>query len=118
MNETNYRNKLQVELSTAGLRAFRNNVGIFFTHDGTPTRCGLCTGSGDLIGLMPVTITPDMVGKKISIFISIETKSKKGIIRDAQQKWADMVKCLGGIAIFARPGDDVVGVLTERLKNI
>jgi len=105
MNETNYRNQLQVDLSAAGYRVFRNNVGLFFTHDGTPTRCGLCTGSGDLIGFAE--------GR----FLSVETKSRRGTIREAQQKWADMVNSLGGIAIFARPGDDVVGMIKERLTN-
>ena len=106
MNETAYRNQLQIDLSAAGFRLFRNNVGIFFTHDGTPTRCGLCKGSADLIGI---------AGGR---FISIETKSRTGTIRKEQQSWADMVNNMGGIAIFARPGDDVVGVLTERLKGV
>jgi hypothetical protein len=106
MNETNYRNQLQVDLSAAGFRMFRNNVGIFFTHNGTPTRCGLCKGSGDLIGI---------AGGR---FVSIETKSRTGVIRKEQQAWADMINKMGGIAIFARPGDDVIGMLTERLKGI
>jgi hypothetical protein len=106
MNETAYRNQLQIDLSAAGFRVFRNNVGIFFTHNGTPTRCGLCKGSADLIGIAP--------GGRL---LSIETKSKAGRTRPEQVAWAEMINKMGGIAIFARPGDDVVGTIKSRLTE-
>ena len=102
-NETDYRNWLQCELSKHGFRLFRNNTGVFFTAEGVPTRAGLCKGSGDLIGLSPS-------GR----FISIETKSLNGKIRPEQQSWYEMVNKFGGKAIFARPGDDVLSMLSEK----
>lgn len=100
MNETTYRNLLQLELSKHGIRVFRNNTGVFFTADGVPTRAGLCKGSGDLIGIMPD-------GR----FLSIETKSDKGTVRPEQKSWLEFVNKSGGIAIIASPGDDVVNIL-------
>lgn len=107
MNETTYRNLLQIELSKHGIRVFRNNTGLFFTSEGTPTRAGLCKGSGDLIGLMPVT------GR----FISIECKVGNGQVRPEQKAWLEFVNKMGGIAIIARPGDDVIGILKNWRHN-
>lgn len=101
MNETTYRNLLQIELSKAGIRVFRNNCGVFFTSEGIPTRAGLCKGSGDLIGLMPGT------GR----FVSIECKMPGGRVRPEQESWCQFVNKMGGIAIIARPGDDIVNIL-------
>jgi hypothetical protein len=105
MNETSYRNQLQIDLSSAGFRMFRNNTGVFYTAEGIPTRAGLCKGSGDLIGLSPC-------GR----FISIETKSLKGRKRPEQISWADMVNSMNGIAIFCKPGDDVINILKSKLN--
>lgn len=101
MNETTYRNLLQIELSKSGIRVFRNNTGVFFTSEGVPTRAGLCKGSGDLIGIMPDT------GR----FISIECKVGSGRVRPEQESWRKFINKMGGIAIIARPGDDVVNIL-------
>lgn len=105
MNETSYRNQLQIDLCKAGFRVWRNNTGLFFTHNGTPTRAGLCTGSADLIGI---------AGGR---FLSIETKSLTGKTRPEQKAWADMVNKFGGIAIICKPGDDVIAQINERLSN-
>ncbi len=107
MNETTFRNLLQISLSKAGLRLFRNNTGVFFTEQGIPTRSGLCKGSGDLIGWIPA----GWIGNDRSIFLSIETKTGTGRVRTEQESWLKAVNDSGGVAIIARPGDDV-------LKNI
>lgn len=107
MNETTFRNLLQISLSKAGLRVFRNNCGIFFTEQGTPTRSGLCKGSGDLIGWIPA----GWIGNDRSIFLSIETKTGTGRVRPEQESWLKAVNDSGGVAIICRPGDDVVGMI-------
>ena len=110
-NETDFRNWLQCELSKHGIRAWRNNTGVFFTANGTPTRAGLCKGSADLIGIVPIKITEQMVGSVIGVFLSAETKSKHGTRRPEQVAWAEMVNKMGGIAIFVKPGDDFLALL-------
>ena len=46
---------------------------------------GLCNGSSDLIGWTPITITPDMIGKKIAVFTAIEVKKKTNADHTARQ---------------------------------
>jgi hypothetical protein len=113
MNETTYRNLLQIELSKAGLRAFRNNTGVFFTEQGIPTRAGLCKGSGDLIGWIPAGWSDN----RQAVFLSIETKTGTGRVRPEQESWLQAVNAAGGVAIIARPGDDVVKMIRDLLTS-
>lgn len=80
---------------------YRNNVGTFRgLHDRSIIQCGLHPGSGDLVGWMPVTITPEMVGRRVAVFASVEIKTDNGRIQDNQRHWADTVNDAGGIAII------------------
>ena len=90
-----------------GIRCFRNNVGAYKAPDGRVIRYGLVTGSGDLIGWKTVVITPDMVGRHIAQFMSIEVKAPKGVVRPEQVTWAENVRKAGGIAVIARSVEDV-----------
>lgn len=114
MNETTYRNQLQIELSKHGIRLWRHVVSLLFARDGTPIKIG-SEGQADLWGIMPVKITQDMVGDTVGVFISIETKSEHGRTQkkraELQENWKNAIIALGGIAIIARPGDDVVNIL-------
>jgi len=67
---------------------------------------GLFPGSGDLIGWRTVTITPDMVGKPIAQFLSIEVKTTTGKVRPDQSNWLKQVNISGGLAIIARSVSD------------
>jgi hypothetical protein len=67
---------------------------------------GLFPGSGDLIGWRTLTVTPDMVGKPIAQFLSIEVKTKTGRVRPDQQNWLDQITTAGGHAIVARSVSD------------
>jgi hypothetical protein len=93
------------------VRIFRNNVGVGFV--GTPRdesggivtlvnyrriRFGLFPGSSDLIGWKTVTVTSDMVGKKVAIFLSIEAKAPGKKPNADQKNWITQVNECGGIA--------------------
>lgn len=112
-----------------GVKLFRNNVaqawvGKGFTlkpgqtyraqggerviMDPRPLHAGLVKGSGDGIGWRTITITPDMVGKPIAQFLSIETKTRGGQIRPEQATWAKNVHAAGGKAIIARSAEQAV----------
>ena len=106
---------------TTNIRLFRNNVGNFFT--GKPidkahgivtllnfrrVKCGLHEGSADLIGWKKITITPDMVGKEIAVFMSVEVKNEKGKCSEDQTMWKKIVSKFGGISIVARSVEDVL----------
>lgn len=68
-------------------------------------RFGLAVGSGDLIGYRRITITPEMVGRDVAVFLSCEVKTEKGPIREEQCRWAAHINSAGGIAVIARSLD-------------
>ena len=116
--------KIQVALSKAGARVWRNNVGLAWVgrdiihigpdviiKDARPFRGGLCEGSSDYIGLVPKIITPDMVGKKIAVFVACEVKTKRGRASIAQQAFITAVNEAGGIAFIARSDDEAVNAI-------
>lgn len=112
MSEASTQAKVMLALGgSPNARIFRNNVGVAKFPNGSSVRYGLAVGSADLIGWRTVTITPDMVGRQVAVFMSIECKSAKGRVREAQEAWHMAVKKAGGIAIVARSVDDIKHLL-------
>lgn len=72
---------------------------------------GLCKGGSDLIGITPVTITQDMVGKTVGVFTAIEVKTKTGRASPEQLQFIAAVQAAGGIAGVARSPADALGLL-------
>lgn len=97
-----------------GERVWRNNVGAGKLEDGSFIRFGLANDSktvndriksADLIGIRPVIITPEMIGRTIGQFVSYECKHPgwrfKGSDREvAQARWACLIITFGGHAEF------------------
>ena len=114
-NETTIQDQIRLEASEAGLRLWRNNVGACRDTKGRLIRYGLANDSAavnralkssDLIGIRPVVITPDHVGQTIGQFVAREVKRSgwtyHGTPREqAQQRFIDLVRSLGGDACFA-----------------
>jgi hypothetical protein len=69
-------------------------------------RFGLHPGSGDLIGWKSITISPEMVGKKIAILTSVEVKSSHGRLSEDQKNWIEQVTVAGGIARMVKTTDE------------
>ena len=124
--ETNLQNSIRKDLTKKmpSVRLFRNNVGLGYM--GTVAReeppiivlrnyrhvkYGLHVGSSDLIGWRSIEITPDMVGKRIAVFASVEVKTETGKPTDEQKNWIDQVRKAGGIAGVVRSVDDAVRLL-------
>lgn len=116
-----------IEAPSKGVFLWRNNVGAGslykdedlcdscrynLQHKKRPVRWGLANDSpkvngviksADLIGLRPVTITAEMVGKRIAQFVSRECKAEDwrytGTERElAQLAWATIINDNGGDA--------------------
>ncbi len=127
-------NAILLALSKAGLRIFRNNVGMGWVgagkpyivkktctavlHSGDvvlsnarPLHAGLFKGSGDLIGWRPVTITQEMVGRTIAVFASAEIKKGRDTVKPEQAHWRDTVANDGGIAFVARSEEEALDAL-------
>lgn len=114
-NEATIQAKARLLTSKQGWRMYRNNVGVLVDVNGRPIRYGLANESkvmneqyksGDLIGIRPLLVTEEMVGRLIGQFASIECKREgwRKNLNDphtqAQQRWADLVNSLGGYAVF------------------
>ena len=119
MSEIEYMRKLQVEATRLGLRLFRNHIGLGWSgkyqrlnatdvliRGARPLRAGLCEGSSDLIGWLPLTITPQMVGSKIAVFSAVETKFGRGRTTKDQERFIEVVKDFGGFALVTRDLED------------
>ncbi len=99
----------------AGMWLFRNNTGLFYTRDGRPVRCGLCTGSSDAVGWTEYVVQPGDVGRTLAIFTAFETKTATGRVTTEQQAFIDAVRRSGGIADVIRACD--VNELRDKLKG-
>lgn len=131
MTESNNLRLILLRLSKIkGLTMFRNNTGTAwagkivnnFTKNGKryvtieeprPLIAGLTTGSSDLIGWKTIEITPNMVGKKISVFTALEVKTSKGRATKEQLNFLQQVKNNGGISAIVTNEDDAEHVFSD-----
>lgn len=111
-SEGNVQSRVRLQAAAKGVHLWRNNVGAGALQNGNFIRWGLANDtaalnkvikSGDLIGIRPVVITPEMVGSVIGQFISRECKAegtlnRKTEQREAQERWRDLINRLGGDA--------------------
>lgn len=110
MKEKELVNTIRTEVSRGNVRLFQNVVGMVYVKRGNryePMRVGLGVGTSDLIGLVSVTVTPDMVGKKLAQFLAVEVKTETGKLRPEQANFIEQVKQLGGKAFVARSVQEV-----------
>lgn len=105
---------VRLEAASLGINLFRNNVGALLDQRGVPVRYGLANESkeqnenvksADLIGIAPILIGPQHVGRTIGQFVSIEMKAEdwkyKGDKHEAAQlAWANFIASKGGYAAF------------------
>ena len=113
--ESNIYTRCVKRLSELGARVLRNNVGTAWAGrsyrdksgavvipQARHVRFGLAVGSGDGIGWHSIEITPEMVGRRVAVFVSLETKTATGRASQEQKDWFKAVHDAGGIAIIAR----------------
>lgn len=106
MNETTILQRIRLALGRIpNVKLFRNNVGGLKDAQGRYVQFGLHPGSGDLIGWKSVTVTPDMVGHKVAVFVSLEVKTESGKVKPDQINWLHQVNEAGGIAAVVRDPD-------------
>lgn len=112
--ETDLQQRIRLALGTSpNLRLFRNQVGSLpDPRTGRLVTFGLAKGSADLIGWRTITITPDMVGRQVAVFTSIEVKTPTGRVRPEQAAWLSAVTGAGGIAGIARSVADASQIIS------
>ena len=123
IREQDLQNVIRAELSPLGI-FFRCNVGQGYTgseivklplgriliKNARPFSTGLPVGTSDIIGAVPVTVTPDMVGQTVAIFIAIEVKTGTGRVRPEQQNFLDVMRSAGARSGVARSPEDAVRI--------
>lgn len=106
---------IRLQAAQRGWLLLRNNSGACTTNDGRHIRFGLGNDServnrqiksSDLIGIRPVLITPEMVGRVLGVFQAVECKKEgwrySGDAREAaQQKFGTIIQKHGGCFTFA-----------------
>lgn len=116
---------VKLRASMYGANLLRNNTGVAYTKDGRPVFFGLGNEgkkgdsdirTPDLVGWTEVTITPEMVGKKVAVFTAPEVK-QLGFIKKlsynvntreyGQNIFRQQVINAGGIADFVTCAADV-----------
>lgn len=100
-----------LRLGRGAVRLFRNQVGHYETPEGRHITYGLCTGSSDVIGWRTVTVTPEMVGQRVAVFVAIECKSPTGKPTKEQLRFIASVQAAGGIAGICRSSEDAETLL-------
>ena len=116
--ENNIFSEIRIAVSTMGARIFRNHTGMIKDERGRVHRFGLCKGSSDGIGWVPVVITPEMVGKKLAVFTAIEAKTPTGRTSKEQKHFIAQVVNSGGIAGVARSGIDSTKIINDFLNKL
>jgi hypothetical protein len=126
-SESEVSQRVLMEASKIGMVLWRNNSGAFKDKEGRWVWFGLGNlskahseriKSSDYIGLLPVTITPEMVGQTIGVFTAIEFKkpghkTAEGRFK-AQKAYIDFVKLRGGIAGFVEKVEDFYGLFAKK----
>lgn len=138
MRETPLLKEILLTASSMGSRLFRNNVGkcwagksevitrnqsVYVERGDVVVRqarrfhAGLTKGSADLVGWTPTEITPEMVGRTVAIFTSVEVKTKSGRLKKEQHNFHCAVRSAGGFSLVARSVEEVRQFLSRILPS-
>lgn len=114
MKESKIQKDIQIFLNKDQSRVFRNHTGkVQCKRTGQWHVFGIPNSGGgsDLLGFVSKTITPEMVGSKVAVFLAIEVKSKTGKVKPEQQRFIDFINEKGGIAGVARSQEDAKNLI-------
>ena len=125
--ETKVQRKIMLALSEAGCIVWRNEtagawVGKVIHKAGDQVTLasarmmpfGLCEGSSDIIGVQPVTITQEMVGQTVGVFIAQEVKTQTGRASKKQLHFIDFINKKGGVAGIVRSVKDALELINNK----
>lgn len=107
-SEHNIKNEILLDLGQAPDVYIQNQpTGVFRALDSErKVRVGN-PGQSDLLAVVAVTITPDMVGRTIGAAVFIETKTAKGTQQDNQKLFQLAVEKRGALYLVARSVEGV-----------
>lgn len=103
--------EILLALGSDRVRLFNNPVGHAVRPDGSHISYGLCLGSSDLIGWRTVEVTPDMVGRRVAVFVACEVKGPMGRVSREQEMFLSAVRLAGGIGAVARSAETAADLI-------
>ena len=93
--------------------AWRQQSGVFRAmNDDRVVRVGQ-PGMADAGMIVPVTITPDMVGRTIGVAVQPEFKTRTGRQAEAQHSWQAAVARAGGVYRLVRSAAEMETLITD-----
>lgn len=128
MSESDIQQYIQLHGPYIDTWLLRNNSGALKDANGRLVRYGLgntskkvndTMKSSDLIGIHEVTITPEMVGKKVGVFTAIEVKgstfkpSEKDERYLAQRNFINLVTNKGGVGAVCKSKEEFNKVIED-----
>lgn len=111
--ETNIQNSIIISIGQrADVLCWRNQTGAFRSMD-NPQRVVHVgdKGSPDILSVVAVTITPEMVGKTVGVAVGIEVKTATGKQSEQQQKWQKAFEKRGGIYQVCRTPAEAIALM-------
>lgn len=78
-----------------------------------PVQTGYGVATLDMLTCVPVTITPEMVGRRIGVFVSVETKRRGKGVTARQKLIAGAMQDAGAVTVLAYEASDVQKALVE-----
>ena len=137
-NESALLKKFLLEYSRRGGRLFRFQSGLFWTgktsgptkkpitvnlHPGDmvirrarPVKSGH-PGISDTVGWTRIQITPDMVGRTVSVFTAVEAKTENVRATKEQKNFINLVNEHGGIGVIAKKLQDIFDATSNFIKG-
>lgn len=129
-DETTVQNRVRLEAAEHNILLWRNNSGVFTNEVGVPVRFGLGNTSAkinkkikssDLIGITPVIITAEHVGRTMGVFTAFEIKNLGWVNvtnqrEIAQQEFLKHVNRTGGIGAFVTDPSQVITIMQNYIK--
>ena len=86
--------------------AMRQQSGLFYTRDGVPVRVGQ-PGLADAGLVVSVTISPEMVGRTVGVYVGAEFKTATGRQSPEQRAWQQALELRGGVYRLVRSAEDM-----------
>lgn len=126
MSEHKIQNEIRLAVSAAkAATLFRANVGqgwqgkarvqgdTVILRGARPFSTGLPKGFPDLFGVKPVTVTPEMVGQRLGVFVYLEVKTQAGRVRREQAAVLQHLQAMGAVGGVARSAAAALALLTR-----
>ena len=92
---------------------WRNHTGVFKTMDESRTVVVGTPGAADSLGVVAVTITPEMIGRVFGVALAVEFKTDTGRQSQKQKNWQEAFTSRGGIYRIVRSPDEMLTILDD-----